>query len=553
MSKNDKDKKAVLPKAPDGFVCQIDLYRKWITQRDFVFPKTSENAGSENPYHTFTIGRRDFIFPEKTCKPVEGFSTEFLYGHTIEDLTELSTPLSFQPKFYLGHEISFPRFTSFPDLDFTYSHYIEWENTYTTIDPNDFFYGHTIEQLTSFGRVEFPRTTFPYGHTLTLTELTVNSWLSKSPIEIGHGHTVLSTIGKPIVLPEINSYYGFELENIASLSGFPTTDFFFGHSLSSVLNYSPDGVSVNLEPIGEGFYLRNLYELHTGQKDIRLVPYPMGAANFIVSCSFNGTEETFFDRLQPCCYSDNKLWGGNDFYWELNKKLYPNEEQGFNVGWHMEVELHTRTNLEIEFFYGHHFNPNEELVWKWDVYCYYGHSVNTNFAQINPINLCGHSTIIDGSNVNIELLNEYDASCIHYSMSYGHNLQIILSYTDGLEADCYYGHEIEVAAHVDRWEIDFYWGFSLEVFPSFSVYLDADCYYGKDVLATFYIPPINLYYGHEATGEITLKYYVEFTEYGCLENEYIYTDENHIRRDFLTIKDPVEFLPFLHDIKARCF
>ena len=49
------------------------------------------------------------------------------------------------------------------------------------------------------------------------------------------------------------------------------------------------------------------------------------------------------------------------------------------------------------------------------------------------------------------------------------------------------------------------------------------------------------------------EYDVSFVDEGCLENEYIYVDENGVRLDYLTIKDTVELMPYRHWIKAKCY
>lgn len=77
---------------------------------------------------------------------------------------------------------------------------------------------------------------------------------------------------------------------------------------------------------------------------------------------------------------------------------------------------------------------------------------------------------------------------------------------------------------------------------------------GVTVSFTFYEPPILGFEGAICSVEkLTTEYDVEFLEVGCLENEYIPTNENGDPEPELARRTPMEMDPFYHEIKARCF
>ena len=75
---------------------------------------------------------------------------------------------------------------------------------------------------------------------------------------------------------------------------------------------------------------------------------------------------------------------------------------------------------------------------------------------------------------------------------------------------------------------------------------------GESMALSFYVPPIIGATGEHVEASLTTIYEVVFLEDGCLDNEYIWQDENGdpIPEKFNPV--PVELDPFQHDLKARC-
>ena len=78
-----------------------------------------------------------------------------------------------------------------------------------------------------------------------------------------------------------------------------------------------------------------------------------------------------------------------------------------------------------------------------------------------------------------------------------------------------------------------------------TVRLNPEFDYGASLSATLYDPPIMMYDGSRLDFSMKLVYDVEWTETGCVDNEWVDANGEH--------KVAIEMEEFRHSLKARCF
>ena len=107
------------------------------------------------------------------------------------------------------------------------------------------------------------------------------------------------------------------------------------------------------------------------------------------------------------------------------------------------------------------------------------------------------------------------------------------------------GERIEWELTIDDFTFPMYHGQILQPSLATTVRLNPEFDYGASLNATLYDPPIMMYDGSRLDFSMKLVYDVEWTETGCVDNEWVDANGEH--------KVAIEMEEFRHSLKARCF
>jgi hypothetical protein len=170
--------------------------------------------------------------------------------------------------------------------------------------------------------------------------------------------------------------------------------------------------------------------------------------------------------------------------------------------------------------------------------------------------LCKGFFIPNGNNIQVELTDVLDESCYVDRIYTGEKLGTVLCNFCNVSHRNYSGEYADAALTVNKpWELLAWGGEHFEIGSlSTTVKLGGlNPTDGSDVYIKFYEPDWIGAEGQTATISIEFDVQVEFVDDGCLENEYIYMNEDGdpIPEKFTPV--PIELYPYQHDIKARCF
>lgn len=275
-------------------------------------------------------------------------------------------------------------------------------------------------------------------------------------------------------------------------------------------------------------------------------------------CDFNIDKQTTHFDLCSCC-------GYPIYHWIFEFRLNANDDPRTRCS----DELGTSTHFDLLLNRRFEFN------------CYSGELVNysqdefINFKYISPfqdgceilpfelggdknIILEPGNTIPDGGDANVELnppefmsLEKTSFRSGEYGLFNLHIRPVTKAYipVDSARVDFY------LSTDDSRFMINCYHGDMLQTNLRTSVQLQGWKAYDGAYLSTFKLdfPPEYMYSGEEVLVDLKNHYDVEFLEEGCVDNEYLVIDqEGKIDYDKST-KACIEFLPFEHALKARCY
>lgn len=176
------------------------------------------------------------------------------------------------------------------------------------------------------------------------------------------------------------------------------------------------------------------------------------------------------------------------------------------------------------------------------------------FDQDILVRLCKGNFIPDGDNVVVELISTDTEDC---EVNFGY---------EGAEMFCVLENNVQdtlltfEGAHMDailtvptNWYFNFWDGAHLSI-HNFPAEMQVNM---RDGAAATFRFAEQLWSGFEGAqftiGSLTTEYDVEFLEVGCLDNEFIPTNENGDPEPELAHTVPMEFDPFYHELKARCY
>ena len=219
----------------------------------------------------------------------------------------------------------------------------------------------------------------------------------------------------------------------------------------------------------------------------------------------------------------------------------------------VQMDLRTLPRFKMDFVTGEHFraiDPNYMGLFQ----AFSGQMLQVSDFEtpIHDFKLCRGNLIPNGDHVNVELISVYDEACEADLMVTGEHMSVELSNNIRDTVLIYEGQHAIAEVTIDPLIlIRFYAGEYVRVSnPEFTPLVYNGEYVALDFEGEVYragtgehLAPINL----------STDYDVEFLERGCLDNEYVPTNENGDPDWDKFTRVNIEMEYFTHSIKARCF
>lgn len=510
---------------------------------------------------TFQTGEQ--IAGELTTEPYEGIQSVFAVGETLT--ASVDAIPGFIIRMYAGEEVAATVNTSatFP-ISFTAGESLSvamYQAQYWNPEPTAYA-GETMTAGFSVGRFSLGVIVAESGEELK-AELKANE---KAQLVANgqHGETATVSISWAANLGNTNFYHGtaavvdtLEFDSLyrayegawmdasfATQTTIPVTAF-EGARLNIDLTTGPS------EPLGR----LNAWhgEEHAVQTLALLKAVFLGVTfynsyMFHVGAPYIGT---FMDMDSGCCA--NHYPGQQDFHKiEMNEAEFGDQKfDGDRI--RATVDFQTQPRFRFNFTHGETLRAVEDNTFLMSPRMNTGETLRVSLES-NHINfpLCPVNFIPDGDNVYVELDYIDDATCyadyFHTGETFAvHSFQV----NQNFQERYYEGARMDMELTMrDAWVLRAYTGEQTRWRNPAEI--EARAYTGEQTRVDFYVAPIIGGTGEALEASLTTIYEVVFLEDGCLDNEYIWQDENGdpIPEKFNPV--PVELDPYQHDIKARC-
>lgn len=509
---------------------------------------------------TFQIGEQ--IAGELTTEPYEGFQTIFAVGESL--IASVDATPGFIVHMHTGEEVSVVVNTSvsFPTV-FTAGESLSvvmYQAQYWNPEPTAYV-GETMTTGFSVGQFSLGVIVGESGEELKADLKTNDKAILVANGQ--HGETATVSISWAANLGNMNFYHGttavvdtIEFDSLYRAHEGARMDASFA-TQTTLPGDAFDGARLNIdlktgpsEPLGR----MNAWhgEEHAVQTLALMKAVYLGVT-FYNSYVFNVGAPylgTFMDMDSGCC--SNHFPGQQDFHRiEMNDAEFGDQKfDGDRIS--ATVDFQTQPRFRFNFTTGETMRAVED-----DTYLIYprmtaGETMRVSLES-NHINfpLCPVNFIPDGDNVYVELDYIDDSSCY---ADYFHTGEVAVVHS--FQANQNFQEHYHEGARMDfdltiqaAWVLLALHGEHARVSnPEMEIAVRT----GESASASFYVSPIIGATGEHVEVSLTTIYEVVFLEDGCLDNEYIWQDENGdpIPEKFNPV--PVELDPYQHDIKARC-
>ena len=510
---------------------------------------------------TFQIGEQ--IAGELTTEPYEGIQSVFAVGESLTASVD-ATP-GFIIRMYAGEEVAAMVNTSatFP-MTFTAGESLSvvmYQAQYWNPEPTAYV-GETMTSGFSVGRFSLGVIVAETGEELK-ADLKTNE---KAQLVANgqHGETATVSISWAANLGNTNFYHGttavvdtIEFDSLYRVYDGARLDVTFA-TQTTMPGAAFEGARLNIdlktgpsEPLGR----MNAWhgEEHTVQTLALLKAVFLGVTfynsyMFHVGAPYIGT---FMDMDSGCC--SNHYPGQQDFHKiEMNDAEFGDQKfDGDRI--RATVDFQTQPRFRFNFTHGETLRAVEDNTFLIYPRVNTGETMRVSLES-NHINfpLCPVNFIPDGDNVYVELDYIDDTSCYADYFHTGetcvvHSFQV----NQNFQERYYEGARMDMELTLrDAWVLLSYTGEQARWYNPAEA--ETRMYTGEQARVDFYVPPIIGATGEHVEASLTTIYEVVFLEDGCLDNEYIWQDENGdpIPEKFNPV--PVELDPFQHDLKAKC-
>ena len=258
---------------------------------------------------------------------------------------------------------------------------------------------------------------------------------------------------------------------------------------------------------------------------------------------------SYFDLDVSCC-TDHFPGQQISHDIELNHSPFPDETyDGDKVD--IDIDLSTNVRFQFNFFGGETARTIDTIPYILGANMADGAGMHLELESVLNFRLCPGNFIPDGDNVYVELDFTDNDTCESNYIYTGETMALTyLEANQNFQTDSYEGSNAiaTLTVPIDAFALRMYTGETL-ILP---VELGGASYEGASMRFSFYEPPIIAAHGEHVESDLVIKYDVRFEEVGCLDNEFIYQDENGdpIPEKFNPV--PVELDPYQHDIRAIC-
>mgnify|MGYP003541953827 FL=1 len=257
---------------------------------------------------------------------------------------------------------------------------------------------------------------------------------------------------------------------------------------------------------------------------------------------------SYFDLDVSCC-TDHDPGQQEIHSIEMNHAPFPDEHyDGDRV--RIDADLSTNVRFSFDFKTGETASNVDTVPYILGVGSRHGESLTVDLESVINFALCPGNFIPDGDNIFVELDFNDSSDCEAHYIRAGESFTIgTLEASQNFQPAMYAGETAFVSITI---EDGLYFVFRTGETLILPVELGGASYEGASMRFSFYEPPIIAAHGEHVESDLVIKYDVRFEEVGCLDNEFIYQDENGdpIPEKFNPV--PVELDPYQHDIRAIC-
>lgn len=271
--------------------------------------------------------------------------------------------------------------------------------------------------------------------------------------------------------------------------------------------------------------------------------------------------QTYFDLTTDSCCSSPRVLQAQNIRIELDFAEYPDQVHfGDRVVFQADLSCRPRFNIVA---YGGELT---DIIDKTDyiaedsdgtpqMYFRSGEAFAlVSFEAIFVHRLCKGFFIPSGNNIQIELTDVLNENCYVDRAYAGETMAVVISNTKLMPNNQYFGGRLLFNLEVPKpWVLNFYPGEKMLFDLATTIRQGGLARDGSNMFIKFYEPDWVGSDGQVVLVDIEFDVQVEFIDAGCLENEYIYMNEDGdpIPEKFEPV--PIELYPYQHDIKARCF
>jgi hypothetical protein len=271
--------------------------------------------------------------------------------------------------------------------------------------------------------------------------------------------------------------------------------------------------------------------------------------------------QTYFDLTTDSCCGGPRPWFGQNFRIELDFAEYPDQvHDGDRVVFHVDLSCRPRFKFqacggEYTDFIDRTDYIAEDYEHNPQMYFIGGERFSLiSFESNLKIRLCKGYFIPNGNHIMIELTDVLDENCYVDRIYTGERVWTILCNTRTLSHRNYFGERLDFDLTLNLpWLLRTWGGERLDFNLSTTIRESGNAYDGSHMSLNFYEPDWVGNEGQSAVASITLEVQIEFAEEGCLDNEYIYMNEDGDPIPEKFEPTPIELYPYQHNIKTRCF
>ena len=272
--------------------------------------------------------------------------------------------------------------------------------------------------------------------------------------------------------------------------------------------------------------------------------------------------QTYFDLTVDSCCGGPRALTAQNFRIEMDFAEYPDQVH-FGDRTVFQVDLSCRPRFNIRAHSGELFDIIDKTVYvaqdlASEPQMYFRSAeafALVSFESVFVHRLCKGYFIPSGNNISIELTDVLDENCYVDRAYTGEVMRTVLHNTCGIGILNYFVGERLFFDLIDDkpWLLRAWAGENLQFVFSTTIRQDGVAREGSNMFVKFWEPDWLARDGQSVVMSLELEVHVEFIDDGCLDNEYIYMDENGdpIPEKFESV--PIELYPYQHDIKTRCY